>query len=323
MRRRDFLVLGSAAACSWPSLPRVTRAQQKIPVIGFLRNTSATGSEHLVRAFSQGLREAGLEEGQNVKIEYRWANDRLDALPALAKDLVQAQVDCLVANNQSVLAAKSATSTIPVVFVTGGDPVGIGLVSSLSHPGGNVTGISFTSAPLDTKRFGLMHEIVPKDRTIAFLIDSNTPASEGQLQAMQRAAQAVDRKLLVVRAEKESDLDDRFSTIAKANAGGIIIGTGPFFLAYRYRLIALADRHKLPGMFSNRNYVEAGGLVSYGASIPDAYRQAGIYVGRILKGERPADLPILQPTKFDLIINLITAKALGLDQCAVIAKPQQ
>ena len=231
----------------------------------------------------------------------------------MAKDLVQAQVDCLVANNQSVLAAKSATSTIPVVFVTGGDPVGIGLVSSLSHPGGNVTGISFTSAPLDTKRFGLMHEIVPKDRTIAFLIDSNTPASEGQLQAMQRAAQAVDRKLLVVRAEKESDLDDRFSTIAKANAGGIIIGTGPFFLAYRYRLIALADRHNLPVSYSQREYVEAGGLMSYGTSQTDAYRRAALYVARILRGEKPGDLPVQLPDKYELVVNMKTARKMQVE----------
>ena len=310
MRRRDFIAgLGGAAVVG----PRGARAQQSMPVIGFLRNTTAAGAAHLVAAFRQGLKDAGLVEGQDIGIEFRWADDHIDRLPELATDLVRRHVVCIVANNQSVLAAKDATATIPIVFVSGGDPTRDGLVSNLSRPGGNVTGVSFTSAPLDAKRFGLLHEFVPKVSAIAFLLDANSPHPETQLQEIEAAARIVGRKLLVMRVKSELEFDSAFSTMAQSGAGGLLVGSGAFFLGRRRRLVALSVSYRLPASYVQREYVEAGGLMSYGASQADAYRRAAIYVARILHGERPSDLPVQLPTKYELVVNLATAKALKIE----------
>ena len=310
MRRRDFLGALSGAAV-WPL---TARAQQRpMPVVGFLRNTAAAGAAHLVTAFRQGLKDAGLIEGHDIGIEFRWADDHNDRLPELAADLVHRQVACIVANNQSALAAKDATATIPIVFVAGGDPTRDGLVSNLSRPGANVTGVSFTSAPLDAKRFGLLHEFVPKISAIAILLDSNGVGLEAQLQEIELAARTVDRKLLVVRVGSELEFDRAFSTMAQSGAGGLLVGAGAFFLGQRRRLVALAASHNLPASYVQREYVEAGGLMSYGASQTDAYRRAAVYVARILRGERPSDLPVQLPTKYELVVNLATAKALKIE----------
>jgi putative ABC transport system substrate-binding protein len=312
MRRRNFITLiGGAVAAAWPL---ASRAQQRpVPLVGFLRNTAAANAAHLVTAFRRGLQEAGLIEGQHVALEYRWADDHNDRLPELAADLVRRQVACIVANNQSTHAAKTATATIPIVFVAGGDPIREGLVSSLSRPGGNVTGVSFTSGPLDAKRLGLLHELVPKASAIAILLDPNVGGPETELEQIEAAARAIGRKILVMRAGSEREFDAAFATMTQSSAGALLVGAGPFFLGQRRRLVALAARYNLPASYVQREYIEAGGLMSYGASQTDAYRRAALYVARILQGEKPSELPVQLPSKYELVLNLATAKALGLD----------
>jgi putative ABC transport system substrate-binding protein len=310
MKRREFITLLGGAAALWPL---AARAQQPaMPVIGFLRNTTAAGSAHLVDALRQGLNEAGLIEGQNVAIEYRWADDHQDRLPSLAADLVRRQVALIVANANSTPAAKTATTTIPIVFVAGGDPVNNGLVASLNRPGGNVTGVTFTSSSLDAKRLQLLLELAPKAATIAVLLDPNARDFETELRDVEQAARFLGRKIVIVKAGSEREFDAAFANIVQAGARALLVSTGPFFLGRRRQLVALATRHTIPAIYYAREFVEAGGLMSYGASQTDAYRRAGIYIGRILKGEKPGDLPVQLPTKYDLIINLGTAKALGL-----------
>jgi putative ABC transport system substrate-binding protein len=308
MKRREFITLAGGAA-AW-SL--AARAQQPaMPVIGWLDNTTEAGTAARVSAFRQGLNESGFVEGRNVAIEFRWADGQLDRLPVLAADLVRRRVAAIVVNNTATSAAKAATSTIPIVFVTGGDPVEAGLVTSLSRPGGNVTGVSFTATPLNPKRLELLHELVPKPALIAVLMDANL--LEVQLREMEAAARALGRQILIVKAGNEREIEAAFATIVQAGTGALFVGAGAFYNSRRRQIVALAGRHALPASYHLREFVVAGGLMSYGSSDTDAYRRGGLYVGRILKGAKPSDLPVELPTRYELVFNLATAKALRLE----------
>ena len=305
-RRRLMLLLGGVVIA-----PRALPAQQKaMPVIGFLNPTSAGSLAPFVAAFRQGLSEAGYVEGQNVAIEYRWAEGHTDRLPALAADLVSRQVDVIAAGGGSagILAAKSATSTIPIVFLIGGDPVGVGMVNSLARPGGNLTGFTLLGGELVPKRLELLSELAPQTKVIALLLHPNSPATGG----VQEAARTKGLELHVLRASTESEIDAAFASLVPLHAGALLVGADPFFFSRREQLIALAARHAVPAIYSEREFAAAGGLISYGTSRTAAYRQVGTYVGRVLKGAKPADLPVQQPTTFELVVNLNTAKALGL-----------
>jgi putative tryptophan/tyrosine transport system substrate-binding protein len=311
IERRKFLATLGGAAAAWPL---AAHAQQR-PVIGFLRDTSLANFTHFMAAFGQGLKEAGFIAGQNVAIEYRSAEDQAHPLPALVADLVRQQVALMVGNTASALAAKAATTTIPIVFVTGNDPVISGLVTSLNRPGGNATGVSFLSSAVATKRLELLRQLVPKAATIAMLTDrrfGNTDA-ERERRDVQAAAQAFGQELIVVEAGSDRDIETAFTTFVQRGAGALFVGVSAFYNSRRERLAALAARHAVAAIYPWREAVQIGGLMSYGTSVPDAYRQAGIYAGRILKGEKPGDLPVMQPTKFEFAINLKTAKALGLE----------
>ena len=285
MKRRQFITLLGGAAAAWP---RAARAQQPgMPVVGFLRSTTASCSAHLVSAFRLGLSETGFVEGQNVGIEYRFAEDRPDRLPGLAADLVARQVALIVGNTVSVVqAAKAASMTIPIVFVTGSDPVRTGLVASLNRPGGNVTGVTFTTVDLVAKQLGLLHELVPNASVISVLRDPNQPELEAELRAVEEAGQAIGRRILILKAANEREFGAAFASMSQAGAGGLLVRGGPFFLSQRRQLVALAARYGLPASYVTRDYPEVGGLMSYGASQTDAYRRAGIYAGRILKGAK-------------------------------------
>jgi putative ABC transport system substrate-binding protein len=308
MRRREFITLLGSAAAAWPL---AARAEVPMPVIGFLRSTSPVGAEHLLAAFRQGLAEPGYVEGRGVAIEYRWANGDVAHLPELAADLVRRQVTVIVANGVAARVAKAATATIPIVFVIGIDPVRSGLVASLNRPGGNVTGTSIAAGDLYAKRLEVLHELVPDATVIAVLLDPNVVETGVGTQAAQQAGRVIGREVVIVKAARESEFDAAFSTIVQSRAGALLVGGGAFFVTQRRRLVALASHHRIPASYMTRDSVEVGGLISYGPSQVDAYRRAGIYVGRILKGEKPADLPVELPTKFELVINLKTAKALG------------
>jgi ABC-type uncharacterized transport system substrate-binding protein len=311
MRRREFITLLGGAAAAWP----LTARAQQLPVIGFLRSTSLADAAHLVAAFRQGLKEAGFVEGQNVVIEYRSAEDQPHRLSALVADLVRQQVALMIGNTPSVLAAKAATTTVPIVFVIGGDPVIQGFVASLNRPGGNLTGVSFLSGASGTKRLELLRQLVPKVAAIAVLVDPgpNLAQAEEELRDIQAAAHASGQELIVVEVRSDGDIEPAFATFARRGAGALFVGTSAFFNSRRERLAALAIRHALPASYVLREFATAGGLMSYGTSITDAYRLAGIYAARILKGEKPADLPVQQSTKFEFVINLRTAKQLGLE----------
>jgi putative ABC transport system substrate-binding protein len=312
LNRRELIALLGGTAAAWPL---AVRAQQSaIPVIGFLRNTSRHDSVELLAAMRQGLKQAGFVEGNNLAVEYRYADSQLDRLPALAADLVHRQVALIIAGgNASSLAAKAATTTIPVVFSTGDEPVQIGLVSSLGRPGGNVTGVSFfSSTTLAGKRLDLLHEVVPKVDTIAYLMNPNNPF-EHELRELRKTADALGLKIFVVSAGSDSDIEAAFARLAQERAGALLISSDSWLNSLRERLIALSARQALPTMYLLREFTAAGGLMSYGASMTEAYRQAGIYAGGILKGAQPAELPIVLPSKFELVINLTTAKALGID----------
>jgi putative ABC transport system substrate-binding protein len=311
MKRREFITLLGGVAM-WPI---AARAQQPpMPVVGFLRNTAATGSAHLVAAFLQGLKEAGFVEGRNVAIEYRWADNQTDRLPALAADLVRRQVTAIVAAAiPAALAAKAATTTIPIVFETGADPVEIGLVASLSRPGGNLTGVTTLNVELGPKRLELLHEVVPTTRSIALLVNPASPVNAARLSTdTQTAARAFGLQLNVLHASTERDFDAVFASLIQLRAGALVIGNDAFFLSRSEQLAALTARHAVPTIFAYREFAVAGGLMSYGGSLTDAYRLTGVYTGRILKGEKPVDLPVQQSTKVELFINLKTAKTLGL-----------
>ena len=315
MRRREFITLVSGAVVSWPL---AARAQQiSIPVIGFLSGESPDTSTHLVTAFRQGLNEVGFVEGQNVAIEYRWALGQNDRLAALARDLVSRHVTVIAATagggTAASLAAKAATSTIPIVFTSGVDPVKIGLVESLNRPGGNVTGIAFLSLALEPKRLGFLHELVPQATDIAVMLNPTLPDSENQLREVQEAARTIGlHDVAILHASDIDEIEAAFKSLDQIRPGALLVGTDPFYINRREQIVGLAARHAIPTMYDGREFTEVGGLISYGASFADAVRQVGVYTGRILKGEKASDLPVLQPTKIELIINLKTAKALNI-----------
>jgi putative ABC transport system substrate-binding protein len=314
MKRREFItLLGGAAATSSNLWPLAARAQQPaMPVIGFLNGASAWEYARPVAAFSQGLSETGYVDGRNVIIDYRWADGRYERLPTLAADLVRRQVTVIAANAPGALAAKAVTATIPIVFTTGGDPVGLGLVASLNRPGGNLTGTTNLSVELGPKQLELLHELNPTASVIAALLNPTSPNHETLSRELQAAARMRGVQVHVLHASTEHEIELAFTSLAQLRAGGLVIGTDAFFNARMERIAALALRHAVPTIFNNRDFVAAGGLMTYGGSPPEMYRIAGVYTGRILKGEKPADLPVQQATKVELIINMKTAKALGL-----------
>ena len=309
-KRREVVTLLGGAVTAWPL---AARAQQPpMPVIGFLRSTSLAASTPMIAGFRQGLTAAGFNEGQNVAIEYRYADDQLERLPGLVAELIRLPVAVIVANVNAALAAKATTTTVPIVFATGSDPVVDGLVASLNRPGGNVTGVSFV-AGLGAKRLEMLRQLVPTASTIAMLVGIETLVARIERRDVELAAQALGQQLIVAPISSAGELDGAFTSIVGRGAKALLVGTGPLLTSNRERVVALAVRHAIPAIYALREFVEAGGLMSYGASIVEAYRQAGIYAGRVLKGEKPADLPVMQSTKFDLVINLKTAKALGLE----------
>jgi putative tryptophan/tyrosine transport system substrate-binding protein len=313
MRRRDFIALLGGAGVTWPL---AARAQQPgMPVIGYLGSASPEVWAGRVRAFLQGLNEAGFSEGRNVGIEYRWAEDQYDRLPALAADLVSRGVSVIVAPGSALaaLAAKAATTTIPIVFETGADPVDLGLVTSLSRPGGNLTGIAALAFQLGPKRLEVLHEVVPSAKVLAALVNPALgKAAETQTRELRAAAGTLGVELLVLEARSDHDFDSAFATLLERRAGGLVIIPDVLLNGRREQLAALALRHAVPAIFQSREFAAAGGLLSYGAIIAESHRLAGVYTGRVLKGEKPADLPVQQATKVELIVNLKTAKALGV-----------
>ena len=323
MRRRAFITLLGGAAAGWPL---ATRAQQPtMPVVGFLRSTSLADSAHFVTSFRQGLKEAGFVEPQNVAIEFRYAEGRGDRLHELVlpeelraqiielvADLIHKPAAVIVANNPSAVVAKAATTTVPIIFITGSDPVRDGLVASLGRPCGNITGVVFIVSELGTKRLELLRQLVPNATSIGVLVNPNTPETEAERNDLLAASFKIGQQLIVLDVGSDRDIENTFATLVQRGAGAALIGAGPFLTSHRQQLVALAARSKLPTMYPLREYIAAGGLISYGASITEAYRQAGVYAGQILKGEKPADLPVLRSTKFEFVLNLEAAKTLGL-----------
>jgi len=310
VRRREFIQLLGGATAAWPFS---ARAQSSKPLIGFMSARSPDDSGVLLQSFLKGLGESGFFEGHNVTIEYRWARGEYDRLPAFAADLLQRRVNVLVATggNSSAIAAKHATVTIPIVFVAG-DPVRIGLVQNINRPGGNMTGSVIPTTEMDQKRLSLLHELVPTVALIGALLNPSSPGQENQLPALEQAARTIGRRLLVAKASNDEELNAAFAFLLQQGIGALVVAADAYFDTRRDRIIAFAAQNRLPAVYHFREYAFAGGLVSYAPSITDGYRHAGNYTGRILKGEKPSELPILQPTKFDFVINLKTAKALGL-----------
>ena len=309
MRRREFFgILGGAAM--WPV---TARAQQSIPVVGFLNGGSPEAFTRFAAAFRQGLGEMGFVEHQNVEIEYRWAEGQYDRFPALIADLVRRQVVVIAATTTpAAIAAKAATTSIPIVFETAGDPVKLGLVASLNRPGRNITGITQLSSELVAKRLGLLHDLLPAVTIIGALVNPTDPRAESQTSDMEQAARTLGLQMHVLNTSTDGELDKAFTDLNQLRVGALVVGTGEFFNSRREQIVALAARQRVPAMYQYRDFATVGGLVSYGPSLVDAYRQTGVYTGRVLKGEKPADLPVLRPTKFELILNLKTAKTLGL-----------
>jgi putative ABC transport system substrate-binding protein len=310
MKRRDFIgLIGGAAAALAPA----ARAQQPaLPVIGFINGASAEGYAPMAAAFRQGLKESGFVDGQNVAIDYRWANGQYDRLHDMVADLVRRQVSAIAANNPANVMAKTATSTIPIVFTTGSDPVRLGLVARLNRPGGNVTGVTVLNEDLAPKRVQLAHELVPTATLIGLLVNPSNPSAQALTTASQAAAATLGLQLDVLHASTEAEVDDAFAVLVQKRAGALVVDPDVFFTSRAERFVALATRHSMPIIYGIGVFPVAGGLMSYGGNVSEMYRLAGIYVGRILKGEKPADLPVQQSTKVELIINLKTAKALGL-----------
>jgi putative ABC transport system substrate-binding protein len=312
MRRREFIAILAGGVGVWTL--DASAQQSAIPVIGFLSSASPKAYAGRVAGFRKGLNESGYIDGQNVAIEFRWAQGQYDRLPGFAADLVQQKVAVIVSSGGDVaaLSAKAATSSIPIVTVSGSDPVKAGLVASFNRPGGNVTGASFVATELETKRLEILHDVVPTAAVMGVLINPTNPAAESRSTDLQMAARTLERSIHIVSASSESDLETAFATLIEQRADALLVSTDSFFTSQRDRLVALAARHALPTIYPWREFVEAGGLVSYGPAINDVYRHVGIYTARILKGEKAADLPFLRPTKFELVINLKTATALGL-----------
>jgi putative ABC transport system substrate-binding protein len=313
MKRRDFItLLGGATAVGWSI---VARAQQPAtPVIGFLNSGSPDTSAKSLAAFHHGLAESGFVEGRNASMQYRWGEGRYDRLPAMAADLVRNQVAVLLAGGPpAVRAARSATTTIPIVFTSGDDPVKAGFVDSLNRPGGNVTGIHMFLTGLEPKRLGLLREVVPQAAVIAALVNPNFPDADSQLRDLRTAADVLQQQIEIFNAGSDGEFDAAFAAIAGSRAGALLVGTDPFFNSGRNRIIALAARHAIPAIYEQRTFAESGGLMSYGTNLAEGYRQAGLYVARILKGDKVSDLPVAQSTKFEFVINLKTAKTLGLE----------
>jgi putative ABC transport system substrate-binding protein len=313
MRRREFITLLGGAAAAWPQMAR--GQQPAMPVIGYLSSGSPAAFAPMVAALRRGLSEAGGVEGQSFAIEFRWAEGQYDRLPAFADDFARRPVAVIVATGGSdpAMAAKSATPTIPIVFTGGLDPVKLGLVASLAQPGGNATGTINIATDLNTKRLELLRQLVPTTRIMAVLANPSVSDSEFQVKEVQAAAETVGQQILIFNASSEGDFDTAFESMVRSGVGALFVNASPFFTSQRKRLVALAARHAIPASYSFREFALEGGLMTYGASIPDQHRQAGVYAGRILKGEKPASLPVLRPTKFELVINLKTAKALGLE----------
>ena len=311
MRRRDFLTVLGVLAGAWPV---AAHAQQKAtPVVGFLNSGSPDTDLPFLAAFRQGLGDAGFVEGQNIVLEPRWVEGRYDRLPVLVGDLVNRKVDVIAAGGDAaVLAAKNATATIPIVFFNGGDPLAMGLIASLAHPGGNLTGFSTFAAELLPKRFELLFELVPQAEVIALLVNPNDPNAERFVRDMEQVTSAKGVKLQIVKAGTASEIDDAFTSLVQLRADGLVISPNAFFVSRREQLVALASRYTVPAIYSRRQFATAGGLISYGSSLTAVYRRMGIYVGKILNGAKPADLPVQQPSIFQLVVNLGTAKALGL-----------
>jgi putative tryptophan/tyrosine transport system substrate-binding protein len=310
--RRHFISLVGGVATTWPV---AAGAQQPaIPVIGFVRSgTPASVPRERLNAFRQGLREAGFVEGRDCAIEYSWADNQLDRLPALVADLLRRPVAVIVTNTPGAVVAKAATTMVPIVFTTGGDPVGAGLVASLNRPGGNVTGCQFHDGGTWGKQLGLLHELRPAAARIAVLVDPKFPTTERFVAEVRAAASAIGQQIEVLNVNSDREIETAFTALVQRGAGALLVGTGAFMETNRELIVALAARRALPASYVLREYVSAGGLMSYGAKITDTYRQAGIYAARILKGEKPGDLPVMLPTKFEFAINLKTAKTLGLE----------
>src|SRR6266446_5757510 len=311
VRRREFMTLLGGAAAAWPL---AARAQQPaMPVVGFLGAPSAAPYAPYVAAVHQGLKEVGYSEHQNVAMEYRWADGQYDRLPALAADLVNRRVAVLVpiGGAPATMAAKAATSTIPIVFNLGADPIQLGLVANLNRPGGNITGIAMMTQEIEGKRLELLHELAPSSSSIAILLNPSNAQAQAQESEAHAAARVIGRRVLVLKATTEHEIEDAFAVLARERAGALLVGADTFFLSQATLFVVLTARYSVPTIYTFRAYVDAGGLMSYGSNLLDAYRQTGVYTGRVLKGEKPADLPIVQPTKFELIINLKTARAVG------------
>ena len=310
--RRKFIAGLGGASLAWPV---AARAQQSpIPVIGFLSYASRDGMQQLIAGFHQGLKEASFVEGQNVAIEYRWAEGRYEELPALAADLVRRQVAVILSGGSpAALAAKAATATIPIVFTSGDDPIRAGLVASINRPGGNVTGVYELFTGLEAKRLGLLRELVRQANVIVALVNPNLKDAEYQSRDLQAAARTLGQQIHIINASSERELDTAFATISQLRAEALIVSADPFFIVRREQIVALAARYAMPAIYIVREFAASGGLMSYGPNLGDGYRQAGIYTGRVLKGDKPADLPVVQSTKFELVINLQTARALGIE----------
>jgi putative ABC transport system substrate-binding protein len=312
VKRREFITLAGGAAAAWPLAARAQRPT--MPVIGFLSGVSPGPFAQRLAAFRRGLSETGTVEGSNVAIEYRWAEGQYDRLPTLATDLVGRRVVVIVAyTDRAALAAKTVTTTIPIVFLIGSDPIQLGLVASLARPGENITGVSWFGVDLEPKQLSLLHELVPNAAVIALLVDLNAPSAASRVSQVQTAARALGVRLVVQNVRTPSDIDMAFASLVRERAGALVVGAGAFLVSRRDQIIALAARNAIPAIYGFREYSADGGLISYGNDIPDAFRRAGVHTGRILKGDKPADLPVEQATKFEMVINLKTARALGLD----------